>query len=158
MFATNQQGPDEGAPMLYRWILDPSGGAAKEEQLDDRGQEFPRIDERRTGKPYRYGYTTGLGDSFALGNLLKIDLAQRSVETHAEGPGRGFMEPVFVPASADADEDEGWILSYVYDASSNRSDVVILDARDFGADPLATIHLPCRVPFGFHGNWLPDSA
>ena len=38
------------------------------------------------------------------------------------------------------------------------TDVVILDARDFGADPLATIHLPCRVPFGFHGNWLPDSA
>jgi hypothetical protein len=47
---------------------------------------------------------------------------------------------------------------YVYDAASNRSDVVILAAQDFSASPLATIHLPQRVPFGFHGNWLVDES
>ncbi|MET0666185.1 MAG: carotenoid oxygenase family protein, partial [Acidimicrobiales bacterium] len=49
----------------------------------------------------------------------------------------------------------GWILSYVYDASTDRSDVVILAADDFTGDPVATVHLPQRVPFGFHGNWVP---
>jgi carotenoid cleavage dioxygenase len=68
------------------------------------------------------------------------------------------MEPVFVPVGADADEDEGWVMAYLYDASTNRSDVVILHAQDFAGDPVATIHLPARVPFGFHGNWLPDEA
>jgi len=53
-------------------------------------------------------------------------------------------------------EDEAWIMSYVYDPARDLSDVVILDARDFGGEPIATIRLPVRVPFGFHGGWAPD--
>jgi carotenoid cleavage dioxygenase len=44
--------------------------------------------------------------------------------------------------------------SYVYDANRDRSDVVILDACDFGGDPVATV----RVPYGFHGGWVPDGS
>ena len=66
------------------------------------------------------------------------------------------MEPVFVPAGPDAAEDEGWIMAYTFDKSTEKSDVVILDAQDFTAPPIATIQLPQRVPFGFHGNWVPD--
>jgi carotenoid cleavage dioxygenase len=68
------------------------------------------------------------------------------------------MEPVFVPRTPDAEEDDGWVLAYTYDADTNRSDVVILEARDFTGEPIATIHLPTRVPFGFHGNWIPDPS
>ena len=50
------------------------------------------------------------------------------------------------------------MLAYIYDADANRSDVVILHAQDFAAAPVATIHLPMRVPFGFHGNWMPDPS
>jgi carotenoid cleavage dioxygenase len=35
--------------------------------------------------------------------------------------------------------------------------VVILDAQDFAGEPIATIHLPVRVPFGFHGGWAADT-
>jgi carotenoid cleavage dioxygenase len=45
----------------------------------------------------------------------------------------------------------------VYDRAEDRSDVVVLDAQDFAGEPVATIHLPARVPFGFHGSWLPDA-
>ena len=55
-------------------------------------------------------------------------------------------------------EDDGWIMSYVYDAERNASDVVILDAQGFSDAPVATISLPVRVPFGFHGNWIADLA
>ena len=67
------------------------------------------------------------------------------------------MEPVFVAKANAVAEDEGWLLSYVYDQNTNRTDVVILDAQDFEASPVATIHLPVRVPYGFHGNWVADS-
>jgi carotenoid cleavage dioxygenase len=60
--------------------------------------------------------------------------------------------------SADAGEDEGWVMAYVYDATRDGSDLVILDAADFRAKPVATIRLPQRVPFGFHGGWIPDPA
>jgi carotenoid cleavage dioxygenase len=66
------------------------------------------------------------------------------------------MEPVFVPRTPDADEDDGFVLATVYDASTDGSDVVILHAQDFSGSPVATIHLPERVPFGFHGSWIPD--
>jgi carotenoid cleavage dioxygenase len=65
------------------------------------------------------------------------------------------LEPVFVPRTADAAEDDGYVMAYVYDAHRDRSDVVIWSAQDFSAQPLATIELPVRVPFGFHGDWVP---
>jgi carotenoid cleavage oxygenase len=73
------------------------------------------------------------------------------------GPGRIASEMVFVPADGAAGEDDGWLMGYVYDAARGASDLVILDAHDFGR-PVATVHLPARVPQGFHGNWIPDSA
>ena len=64
-------------------------------------------------------------------------------------------EPVFVRKPGATAEDEGWVLSYVYDPQRDLSDVVILDAQDFAGEPVATIRLPVRVPFGFHGGWAP---
>jgi carotenoid cleavage dioxygenase len=158
MFATDMQGPNEGKATLDRWLIDPRGGPVKEARLDDHGQEFPRIDERRTGKPYRFGYTTGLGGDVSLGGIKKHDLRSGTAQLHGEGEQRVFMEPVFVPRTPDAGEDDGWVMAYVYDKSTGRSDVVIVEAQDFEAAPVATIHLPARVPFGFHGNWVPDRA
>jgi len=157
MFATDTHGLNEGVPTLDRWIVDPRGGKVKEARLDDRGQEFPRMDERRISKPYRYGYTTSF-EEVGFGGIYKHDLKDSKVEIHDEGPARHFMEPVFVPRSDDADEDDGWVMTYVYDAPSNKTDVVIQHAQDFSGAPVATIHLPARVPFGFHGNWLPDEG
>ena len=62
-----------------------------------------------------------------------------------------------MPAAPGAAEDEGWVVAYVYDAARDGSDLVILDAADFGGHPVATVSLPQRVPFGFHGNWIPDA-
>ena len=155
-FASERYQAGNGPPTLDRWTIDPRGGPVKEERLDDRPQEFPRHDERRVGKPHRYGYSVEIGPGFSFEALLKHDLRERRTERHEEGPARRFMEPVFVPRSPDAEEDDGWVLAYAYDADADRSDVVILDARDFSAEPVATIHLPVRVPFGFHGNWIPD--
>jgi carotenoid cleavage dioxygenase len=158
MFANDRLGPNEGRPTLDRWVLDPSSGKVSTDTISDRGHEFPRHDERRIGKRIRWGYTGGLADRLGIGPIYKHDLDKGTTETHDEGPGRMFLEPVFVPRSADADEDDGWILAYVYDAASDKSDVVILAAQDFTAPPIAKIHLPQRVPFGFHGNWVPDEG
>jgi carotenoid cleavage dioxygenase-like enzyme len=157
MFATLLTGPYEGLPSLERWTIDLDAGKVTTDVLDDRGQEFPRIDERLTGRPHRYGYTASFGQGVEHGPALKHDLAAGTREEHDYGQGRVTLEPVFVPRSASAAEDDGWVMSYVYDATTDRSDVVILDAGDFAGEPVATVHLPVRVPFGFHGSWLPDA-
>jgi carotenoid cleavage dioxygenase len=159
MFASSSIGPREPTlPTLDRWVIDPVAGTVTETRLDDRPQEFPRIDERLTGRQHRYGYAVELagGDAFDTAGIVKQDVVAGTSEVHHVGEGRLASEAVFVPASPDAAEDEGWLLAPVYDRATDRSDVVVLDARDLTAPPVATVHLPVRIPFGFHGSWVPQ--
>ena len=64
-------------------------------------------------------------------------------------------EPVFVPRPSAVAEDDGWVLVCVYRQASDRTDVVVLDAANLAAGPLATVALPRRIPAGFHGAWVP---
>jgi carotenoid cleavage dioxygenase len=157
MFDRDRTGPNDGATRLDRWTLDTATGVAKEETLDDTYAELPRIDERLVGLPHRYGYAMAFDGPLHHGSAVKYDLATGTTEAHSYGAGRYTDEPVFVPRSPDAAEDEGWLLSFVYDETTDRSDLVIVAADDLAADPVATVHLPRRVPFGFHGNWVPSS-
>jgi carotenoid cleavage dioxygenase len=156
MFDTHRLGPDEGPPTLERWSLDLAGGKVVEERLDDRGQEFPRVDERVVGRRHRYGYA----GAFLVNEtaLIKHDLERRTSEVRVLGSAGGASEAVFVPSDPDAAEDEGWVLSLVYDPERDASDLLVLNAGDFAGDPQAIVHLPQRVPFGFHGNWVPDDT
>jgi carotenoid cleavage dioxygenase len=90
--------------------------------------------------------------------VLKYDFDAGTVTAHDLGAGRHPGEFVFVPESDDAGEDEGWLMGYVHDLGTGTSELVVLDASDMGADPVARVHLPVRVPTGFHGNWIPDRA
>ncbi len=76
---------------------------------------------------------------------------QRNQYVLPEGDVTG--EPVFVPRSREADEGDGYLLSVVYRAAENRSDLVVLDACNVADGPIACAELPHRVPYGFHGNW-----
>jgi carotenoid cleavage dioxygenase len=147
--------------MLTRWTIDLAAGRVGERQLDDRAIEFPRLDDRRNGLKNRYGYAAasvfeGYDDRTQRCALAKYDLHSGAVTTHEFGIGRTPSEGVFVPASPTAGEDEGWVMQYVYDATRDASDLVLLDASDVRKPPVATVHLPYRVPYGFHGNWIAD--
>ncbi len=139
--------------VLWEWRL-AQDGSVTERQLDDRAVEFPRIDDRLAGMPARYAVS--VGDAA----LVRYDLNTGAAVEHRFGtpdaPG-GPGEAVFVPSPhGPADEINGWYLAYVYDPARDSSELVILDAADFGAEPVARIQLPRRVPYGFHGNWISD--
>jgi carotenoid cleavage dioxygenase len=164
MFKTDVDGPTDTIPRLDRWTVDVAAGKVLSETVDDHAQEFPRADERRATKRHRYGYAVGTvlaelgGGVERTSAILKHDFDAGTTTEHPMGRGRTAGEFVFVPSGEAAGEDEGWLMGYVYDAATNTSDLVILDAHDFGADPVATVHLPRRVPAGFHGNWIPDAS
>jgi carotenoid cleavage dioxygenase len=162
MFKRDLDGPTDTTQRFERWVIDATAGKMRTETIDDRPQEFPRGDERLATKRHRYGYALGTvlgeqGGGLSLTtSILKHDLDSRNTLEQPMGAGRTAGEFVFVPAADDAGEDEGWLLGYVYDAATDKSDLVVLDAHDFGSDPVAVVHLPVRVPAGFHGNWIPD--
>lgn len=156
-FSTDRHGPLEHDPVLVRWRIDLAQGRLTETMLFDRGVEFPRFNDARSGLSYRYGYSaSAIGGGF--GPAHKHDVATGRTQTHDFGPGRSTLEPVFVARDGATAEDDGYVISYVYDETRNASDVVILDAQAFEDAPLATIRLPVRVPYGFHGNWIADRA
>lgn len=137
---------------LDRWTVDLVSGKVHEERLDDTVQEFPRVDERLVGRRHRYGYAVGYA-SGSSDAILKHDVETGRAQIAAFGPGREPGEFVFVPSSADAAEDDGVAMGFVYDRSTDRSDLVLLNAQTL--ETVATVHLPARVPHGFHGNWVP---
>ncbi|MGH9299455.1 MAG: carotenoid oxygenase family protein, partial [Acidimicrobiales bacterium] len=90
---------------------------------------------------------------------VKVDLRTGSVDVHDFGEDAIAGEGVFVPASEEAAEDEGYVLTIVASRAGDRpSDLVILDAGALSGPPLATVHLPVRVPLGFHGNFVPSGS
>jgi carotenoid cleavage dioxygenase len=144
---------------LVRWTFDPTGGSDRftEQPLDDHAGEFPRLDERFTGLPYRHGWfqasAVGAAGRDRRDGLAHIDHETGAVEVWHPGPGDRCGEPVFVPRHADAEEGDGFVLTVVYRGETRCSDLAVLDARDVAAGPLALAHLSHHVPAGFHGNW-----
>jgi len=155
--------PDVAVPptALYRWEIDLTRGVVTEGAMGDHPVEFPRVDERRNGRPYRFAYTVefrAVGPAGLPGSSL---LRCHDVETGrsvAKDFGVRYApgEPVFVPKSADAAENDGWVLTLRYDRELDRSDLVVLDANEFDGEPVAVVQLPRRVPCGNHGSWVAD--
>jgi len=150
--------PGASTVTFERWICDPQTKRVERKLIDAVPQEFPRFDERLTGKPYRYAYTVTLDEGRsppgALAGVISHDLLTGTSKAHDFGIGRIPGEFVFIPRSADSAENDGWLIGYVLDVNRNQTDMVLLDARDVGAAPVAIVPLPQWVPLGFHGNWI----
>jgi carotenoid cleavage dioxygenase-like enzyme len=151
---------DDNAARMHRWRIDRRAGGVRSTPLDDVIAEFPRVDGRRVGRRHRFGYTAARESGVEDGSrpewtsVRKYDLERGTTETRRYGAGNGVGEPLFVPRTPGADEDDGWVLVLLYDQTRNASRFDVLDARAITDDPVATVWLPHRVPYGFHGNWV----
>jgi len=146
---------DNPLGVLWRYVIDLARGVVSERQWDGAGIELPRINEGRTGRAYRYAYAVQQPTNVEMRGLVRYDLESGATQQYRVPPGDQNSEPVFVPRPGARDEDDGWVLACVYRQATDTSDVVVLDGRDLGAGPLATVRLPRRIPAGFHGAWLP---
>jgi len=149
----------KSAAYLTRWVFDLNSDSdvIHEEQSDDLAGEFPRFDERFAMGAYRHGWIGGQsrrpGD-IRTDSLAHLDLKTGARTTWVLPEGDYVSEPVFTPRSATADEGDGWITAVAYRGENDRSELLVFEAQDIAAGPIATALMPRRVPFGFHGNWV----
>jgi carotenoid cleavage dioxygenase-like enzyme len=153
----------DGELTLHRFTFDLGTGNVKEETLDDRMLEFPRVAAQRVGQKNRFGFMLDVGTDDdgnpAFKGLVKVDLEKGTSQSHKFGEASASAEPVFVPAEgADPNSDEGWVMSYVHDEAANETSFTVLDASDLSKPPVAKVKLPQRVPYGFHGSWVSDES
>ena len=147
-------------PHLHRWRINTAGPTLtfEDEQRTDTTADLPTIDRRRTGRTYTHGWRTETRndrDTVDFAGVVHID-ANTATETRWD-PGARYSsdEWLFVPTGAA--EAEGLLLTYVYDKAENASSLVVLQARDVAAGPIARVKLPQRVPYGFHATWVPTT-
>jgi carotenoid cleavage dioxygenase len=164
MFDRDRRGPGDTMPTLDRWTINLATGAVSSECRDDRAQEFPRINEALLGSRHRFGYTVGIEGGFVDSSgkkmstsLYKHDYATGSSTVAPLDPELLIGEMSFVPRpngdSATQAEDDGILIGYGYHRGRGEGQLVLLDAQT--CESVATVHLPQRVPMGFHGNWAP---
>jgi len=145
--------------LLTEWRMNMVTGEVTERNIDpDLYCEFPRINDELVGRRSRFVYLAGLdadlqGTPFT--SEIKYDRQDGGMTIHPFGEGRKGGEAIFAPRRGATSEDDGYVILFVWDEPKQQSECIVIDARNFEADPVARIKIPHRVPFGFHASWVP---
>lgn len=154
-------GGDSGSSIPHRWRIGTSGPQLtfSEEATVDESLDLPSLDRRFTGRPNRHAWYLSVGPDgdwpTEMLGLVHTDSRTGELDRYEPGPGERVNEGTFVASSPDADEGDGWLLTYAWNRARDASDLLVFEALDLGAGPIARVELPVRVPYGFHGTWVP---
>jgi hypothetical protein len=94
-------------------------------------------------------------DGAALRRLGEVRHPPRYFREIPVCAGRTSNEAPFAPRVGARDEDDGYVVTFADSNAPHNSEVVILDAKNFAAGPIARVRIPQRVPVGFHSTWIP---
>ncbi len=145
---------------LCRFRLNLKAKITSRQLIDLRSVEFPYVHPSCIGQPHRWvflGAAHRREGNAPLQAIFKIDPESGQQEVWSAAPHGFVSEPIFVPRPDSSVEDDGWILTLVYDSAHHRSDVVILDARDLNRGSVARLHLKHHIPYGLHGCFTSES-
>lgn len=150
-------------PRMVEWTLDVDAKTATERLISEDAMEFPAIHPSYLGRPQSVAFASTVAVDFQrqrgsphFDGVARVELASGRVQKHQLPPGTFCGEFSFVPRPGGTAEDDGWLVGYSYSEKEAASELRILDARDLGAEPVARVSLPARVPYGFHGLWLAE--
>jgi all-trans-8'-apo-beta-carotenal 15,15'-oxygenase len=138
---------------IRRAHVDVKGRKFTSETILDHPVELPRVAPRVECVRHRFAYCVKAADDAPFVAVLKHDTESGRVETYSPGDGRYPGEAIFVPRDTASAEDDGWLLTMVYDARDDWSRLEVLDARRIGDGPVASCRFDHPIPFGFHGAW-----
>ncbi|MEI8050345.1 MAG: carotenoid oxygenase family protein [Actinomycetes bacterium] len=141
----------------HRWTINTAGTHLRvaDQRFDVPPADLPTIDPRHRGTGWRHSWLAELNSrpgEISFSGVQHFDATSGALDRWSPGGARRAGEPLFVPEGTG--EGEGWILSFVYDPSTNRSNLVVLDALNVAKGPVAEVHLPVRVPYGFHASFV----
>jgi len=152
---------EEPPSHLWRYEIDPaSGSVTGEKVLDSVATERNDCNRLKTGLPTKYAYLMKRGEGREMyDGFIKFDLESSKVVAVVNyGAERFGGEALFVPKAIVEKDDDGYLMDIVYDGNTGGSELCIWDAASLTGNaansPIGRIHLPHRVPYGVHANWL----
>ncbi|KAM2399293.1 hypothetical protein ACFXTH_035869 [Malus domestica] len=115
--------------------------------------EAGMVNRNRLGRKTRFTYLALAEPWPKVSGFAKVDLSTGEVKKHIYGEEKYGGEPLFLPRDPNSEnEDDGYILAFVHDEKEWKSELQIVNAMDLKVE--ATIQLPSRVPYGFHGTFI----
>jgi len=160
--------PKKAASRVTRWTVDMLGNSDDIEmtQLTDLVGEFPRIDDRFAGQPYRHGYILAQdlekpvdlpggrsASGMMMNTLARIDVQTGETDSWWVGPVSSLQEPAFIPRPGSTGEGDGYLVTIENRLAESASRLLLFDGLNVAAGPIAVIGLPFRIRPGLHGNW-----
>ncbi|NVB40215.1 carotenoid oxygenase family protein [Pseudenhygromyxa sp. WMMC2535] len=150
-------------PQLVRWTLDLESGQAREELLDDALAEFPRIDDRRVGRPPSAVYLSLFEEDEILrfAGVRRVGLDANAtvhgpvLDRHYPPGWTGGEVSVLPLDEGNEDEGESLLATFVTEDATGRSELWLLRASTL--EIAARLAIPTHVPVGFHTRWVPGS-
>lgn len=139
---------------LHRWRFNLKTGETTEKHLDDRILEFGMFNQRYAGRPYRYAYSTTTKPGwFLFKGFVKHDLHTGESWEVTLPEGRYASEAPFAPRINATSEDDGYLVSFIMDENTGRSECVLIDCKKFNEGPAVRIALPHQICSGTHSVW-----
>jgi all-trans-8'-apo-beta-carotenal 15,15'-oxygenase len=142
----------------HRAEIDLSRRTFRSRQRSEIPCDFPQLAPAALGGHQHFSYLGGWCQPGALGppdSVLKLEPDTGKVARVFLGEAQIPSEPLFVPRASATHEDDGYLLTLVYDGLSHTSHVAVLDARVPEAGPLARVHFDQHIPLTFHGSFVP---
>ncbi|GMJ00203.1 carotenoid cleavage dioxygenase 4, nine-cis-epoxycarotenoid dioxygenase 4 [Hibiscus trionum] len=148
--------------MMEKVRIDLKTGLVTRQPVSLRNLEFAVINPSYLTKKNRYVYS-GICEPLAkMSGVVKLDLSKGEFEectvaSRMYGPGCYGGEPFFVAKEGGESEDDGYLVSYVHNENTGESRFLVMDAKSPHLHIVATVKLPQRVPYGFHGLFVRQS-
>ncbi|CAB4307542.1 unnamed protein product [Prunus armeniaca] len=115
--------------------------------------EAGMVNRNKLGRKTRFAYLALAEPWPKVSGFAKVDLSTGEVKKHIYGDEKYGGEPLFLPRDPNSEnEDDGYILAFVHNEKEWKSELQIVNAMDLKVE--ATIQLPSRVPYGFHGTFI----
>jgi all-trans-8'-apo-beta-carotenal 15,15'-oxygenase len=146
--------------LLKRAVINPEKKTIRQQTLFDSLCEFPKIHPSLQGSKHRFTYFVSVADDgeeddhVFFTDVCKLDGETAAVESYQLGNEQFPLEPVFVRRTGGKAEDDGYLLSMVYDAINDSSYLAVFDAKKVAQGPVAKLHFDMPLPVSFHGIWV----
>lgn len=139
---------------LHRWRFNLETGETTEQRLDDRVLEFGMFNQKYAGLPYRYAYSAvQVPGWFIFNGYVKHDLKTGESWQVQLPEGQFASEAPFAPRINARDEDDGYLVTFIINETTGKSEVALIDCKDFAAGPVCRVQLPHQMASGTHSCW-----
>lgn len=142
----------------------PTSGTATVSFFEEIQGEAPEVAPAVQGRPHRWAWFAAMPaaepDPFVYTLTHRLAALNTATGEHAfwdAGERHQLTPPAFAPDRAASDPEAGWVLAWDLDLDAETTSVVILDAMDVAAGPVARLHIGEYLPAISHARFSPGT-